>query len=281
VNSRLYFSADDGNGTEGRELWKSDGLAAGTVLVADVAPGAPNSSPESLTEFGGELYFSADNGPDGRELWKSNGGAIGVGTVLVANLDPSPGADSFPTQMVGATDGNLYFAANNGTIGEELWKTNGATTVYVDDINAGAASSEPQGMVEMGSLLYFPAHTQTYGTELWDSIPMPEPSGPLGLVAGAASCLGCEETAPVVAFGLWSYPVCAIDRSSEIARCAANAQRSRLKRHFASHTGRAMVEQDWLSRSRKHFSVEGCGPIGQAARSFVRRGCATSSGRLA
>ena len=39
----LYFTANDG--TNGNELWKSDGTAAGTVLVKDINPGATGSSP--------------------------------------------------------------------------------------------------------------------------------------------------------------------------------------------------------------------------------------------
>ena len=34
VNGTLFFAANDG--THGRELWKSDGTAAGTVLVKDI-----------------------------------------------------------------------------------------------------------------------------------------------------------------------------------------------------------------------------------------------------
>jgi ELWxxDGT repeat protein len=64
---RLYFAADDG--VHGRELWQSDGTAAGTRLAQDVAPGLPGSSPEQLTVAGDRLYFTADDGLHGRELW--------------------------------------------------------------------------------------------------------------------------------------------------------------------------------------------------------------------
>ena len=37
VNGTLFFTANDG--THGHELWKSDGTAAGTVLVKDIIPG--------------------------------------------------------------------------------------------------------------------------------------------------------------------------------------------------------------------------------------------------
>ena len=37
VNDMLYFSTDDG--VHGRELWRSDGTAEGTVLVKDINPG--------------------------------------------------------------------------------------------------------------------------------------------------------------------------------------------------------------------------------------------------
>jgi ELWxxDGT repeat protein len=70
----------------GIELWKSDGTTAGTVLVKDINPGSSDSSPASLTNFNGTLYFRANDGVNGYELWKSDGTA--AGTVLVKDINP-------------------------------------------------------------------------------------------------------------------------------------------------------------------------------------------------
>ena len=47
VNGTLFFAADDG--TNGRELWKSDGTMTGTMMIADINP-TGGSSPQYLTE---------------------------------------------------------------------------------------------------------------------------------------------------------------------------------------------------------------------------------------
>jgi len=64
---RLWFSA--GDPVHGRELWTSDGSAAGTRLVQDIAPGIGSSDPQELLFNAGRLWFSADDGLTGRELW--------------------------------------------------------------------------------------------------------------------------------------------------------------------------------------------------------------------
>src|SRR5262245_5797505 len=79
VGNLAYFSANDG--TTGIELWKTDGTAAGTVLVKDILPGPGNSYPRFLSNVNGTLYFLADDGVSGRELWRSDGTAAGTNVV--------------------------------------------------------------------------------------------------------------------------------------------------------------------------------------------------------
>src|SRR5688572_16045796 len=57
IAGTYYFAADDG--INGRELWKSDGTAAGTVMIKDIHLGPSSSSPANLTNVGGTLYFTA------------------------------------------------------------------------------------------------------------------------------------------------------------------------------------------------------------------------------
>src|SRR5262245_39825558 len=66
VKGAAFFVADDG--VHGTELWKSNGTAAGTLLVKDISPGSAPSGPHALTNVNGTLFFRAKG-----ELWRSNG----------------------------------------------------------------------------------------------------------------------------------------------------------------------------------------------------------------
>src|SRR5262249_35599001 len=152
------------DGSHGIQLWKSDGTAAGTVLVSDIQLGAGGSWLRDLTNVSGTLYFSVGgSGTDGWELWKSDGTA--AGTVVVTGIPGySPGA---MTNL----NGTLVFSADNVTNGWELWKSDGtaAGTVLVKDINPGPDPSFPRNLTTVNGTLFFSALDWTNGDELWKS----------------------------------------------------------------------------------------------------------------
>jgi len=83
--------------------------------------------------------------------------------------DINPGAPSSSPASFAVVGTTLFFAANDGTNGVALWKSDGtsAGTVMVQDIWPGAQSSSPGNVEVGGSLLYFAANDGTTGNELW------------------------------------------------------------------------------------------------------------------
>ncbi|WP_341853574.1 ELWxxDGT repeat protein [Microcystis aeruginosa 1339] len=82
VGNTLFFNAFDG--VNGLELWKSDGTAAGRVLVADIRFGASGSYPRNLTVVDSTLYFRANDGVNNDELWALNVSTLAIPTLAIA-----------------------------------------------------------------------------------------------------------------------------------------------------------------------------------------------------
>jgi ELWxxDGT repeat protein len=111
----VLLSASDGE--TGRELWRSDGTAEGTVLVRDALPGPGGSEPSSPAIVGGVVLFAAQDADHGRELWRTDG--TEEGTFLLQDLAPGP-ASSTPERLTLA--GRLvYFRATDEEVGAQLW----------------------------------------------------------------------------------------------------------------------------------------------------------------
>jgi ELWxxDGT repeat protein len=181
-NDKLYFSAN--NGENGNELFVSDGTAEGTQLLVDLYPGENNygnnsSYVSSLVEFNDQLYFSADDGKNGRELFVSDGTA--EGTELLVDIHPGENKygninNSDPSGFVEFND-KLYFSANDGEHGYELFATDGTEsgTQLVADIYQGedssgySYSSSPSNLVVFNDKLYFTASDGKNGNELYVS----------------------------------------------------------------------------------------------------------------
>lgn len=86
--NQIFFTAV--SGTNGKELWTSNGTQAGTYLVKDIFPGTASSNPAFLGFTNNTLFFTCDNGSIGRELWRSDGTL--AGTFLLIELNPGSGS---------------------------------------------------------------------------------------------------------------------------------------------------------------------------------------------
>ncbi len=144
--SSLYYAADDG--VHGNELHSFNQLGVG--LEADINP-IGSSNPKNLININGILYFSADDGVHGYEVWQSDFNLIYSSPTTTMLIDLNPGlAASDPTSFIKIGD-QIYFRANDGIHGFELFKTNGIETgtVLVKDINPGTDSSFPSLLTDV------------------------------------------------------------------------------------------------------------------------------------
>ena len=168
VGSLVFFTAE--TTAEGRELWSTDGTTAGTVLVKDINPGTNTPDIDNMVAMNGKLYFIANDGTNGSELWVSDG--TNVGTVMIKNINPGA-ADALTRgiQNLKAINNVLYFAADDGVNGTELWKSDGTNlgTVLVKDIYPGATSSNPAWFTELNGQIYFDAANGNTGGRLFRS----------------------------------------------------------------------------------------------------------------
>ena len=200
MGKQVFFAADDGK--HGVELWKSDGTEKGTTLVKDINTVKGNSNPndkgdaltrsaevEKLFVVGKTLYFRASDGKHGVELWKSDG--TNKGTRLVKDINPAAPApintackdrkscvgsswvDDITVVGKTAAGRRIYFTANDGKHGLELWKSDGTKsgTKLVKNINPTSAreASDISNLVALRRRIYFSANDGKHGVELWKS----------------------------------------------------------------------------------------------------------------
>src|ERR687897_994202 len=190
----IYFQATTVK--YGDELWKSDGTKWGTKIVKDIAPGPGVSDPEDIVSTAPRTtFFRAWDKKHGEELWKTDGTEKGTKLVKDINPDRRPGARcdqsdcgipkgwSHP-DTVTVMGKQVFFAADDGKHGVELWKSDGTEkgTTLVKDINPVKGNSNPndkgdaltrsaevEKLYVVGKTLYFRASDGKHGVELWKS----------------------------------------------------------------------------------------------------------------
>ena len=155
LRSGIYFAATTVK--YGEELWKSNGTKSGTKIVKDIVPGPGSSGAEDFVSIAPRTtFFRAWDKKHGEELWKTDGTEKGTTLIKDINPDLPPGARcdqgecgipkgwSHP-DTVTAMGKQVFFAADDGKHGVELWKSDGTEkgTTLVKDINTVKGNSNP------------------------------------------------------------------------------------------------------------------------------------------
>ncbi|MCP3098778.1 HYR domain-containing protein [Myxococcus sp. K15C18031901] len=172
-NGMLFFTADDGSGSFGTELYKTDGGYQDVTQVKDIWPGPSTSFPLHLTDVNGTLFFRATDGTGpSNQLWKSDG--TSAGTVKVATFFPDRFGELNNFKNV---SGTLFFFASDQTT-TSLWKSDGtsAGTVKVKDLPV-RYHAQSTYFATVGNTLYFGMRDDAHGHELWKSDGTPEGTG--------------------------------------------------------------------------------------------------------
>jgi ELWxxDGT repeat protein len=142
-------------------LWKTNGLAAGTIKLRDFET---TNFPMMLGAAGANAFFLLYNGNTNVELWKTNGLAGGT-----TKLKTFPGQfftpDNSDWELVpAAASGNiLYFYSNSPIGGFALYRTDGT----VSGTYAIPFPGDIYEMTESGGYVYLSARTQEDGVELY------------------------------------------------------------------------------------------------------------------
>jgi ELWxxDGT repeat protein len=160
----LYFSAYEP--THGRELWRYRSGSA--VRLTDIIAGPEASNPYGMTVYRGAIYFGAEDGVNGTELWRYDGATA----ELVANInqnafvpDIDPVHHSWPGNFF-VFDDVLYFSADDGVHGRELWMYDGVEVRMVADIYPGQYGSDVGNFVDFQDTLIFTANDGVTGQEM-------------------------------------------------------------------------------------------------------------------
>lgn len=158
--NKIYFTA--GETFYGKELYSYDGWLL--TRLTDIAPNGSHGADKMIGIYNNELYFSGATANSHYQLYKYD--TTSNTATLVHTINQSGSAGIIGGDAI-VYAGKLYFTANDGINGRELWVHDGTNTNMVADLYPGSMGSDPIHFCINGGSLYFSANDGTHGQELF------------------------------------------------------------------------------------------------------------------
>jgi len=144
-------------------------LQAPDIHTVDLVPGDGSSAARGFTRLNGWDYFvtGGSNRFNATGIWRTNGAT----TELVAEdltIEIEIGSFEIGAPRAFAALGNyLYFTADDGASGREIWRTDGSSVARVADLCVPTCDGALGVPYASGSWVYFNGYTSATGAELW------------------------------------------------------------------------------------------------------------------
>ena len=162
-NGEAWFTADDG--VHGRQLWRSDGTAAGTTQATSLFGSAGIGDDSIVHGTTGALFLVSVTG--GRTLWSFATPSAGP-QILLQSSSSAPFLDqSTDFGFFTSVDSTAVFSFLDLNTGLEPWISDGTVlgTQILADMNPGPLSSSPLELATGGGRAWFRAQVQGSGFE--------------------------------------------------------------------------------------------------------------------
>jgi ELWxxDGT repeat protein len=145
-------------------------LQAPDIRTVDLVPGEGSSAARGFTRLNGWDYFvtGGSNRFNATGIWRTNGATTElVADELTIEIEISSFEIGAPRAFA-ALGNYLYFTADDGASGYEIWRTDGSSVARVVDLCAASACDGAVGVpFTSGSWVYFNGFTSATGAELW------------------------------------------------------------------------------------------------------------------
>jgi len=175
ADSLIYYrGGGTQGGTQGRQLWRSDGTAAGTFKLLQVVPANQNIQTNSLRTLGNKAYFLIRKTSGETEFWVSDGTVSG--TIKLTDVPSSYAVlDRFEAFFM---DGKYVYLAIDPQSSEVKWAVTDGTPAGSElllnlptntHFDLSFYDSKTYKSVLNGSFYFFCRNDSTTEYELWKS----------------------------------------------------------------------------------------------------------------